>query len=241
MRTLAYGLGLLVLGILAALPFRKSGFERGAADLSDSAQPGYDSSADVSAIRELSLVPQNVWSDAGASPEPIPATAFHQELPVDYGSVAVPLATPPALSARYSAIEPSQPPRTSQASNHPIGSPLFAPTGGCYGPLVGHPDAETAPNPSGTKHWPTHQELAASAPPVWQTSDNFTDRSASRPKLELSAGQQTGQGTPVSFQAATDQAEPRVNDQPQKHLDGSDADAMPQRKRHFIREPVDRS
>lgn len=241
MRTLAYGLGLLAFGILAALPFRKSGFERAAADLSDSAQPGYDSSADVSAMRELSSVSENVWSDADASPEPIPAPALHQELPVDYGSVAVPLATPPALSARYSAIEPSQNPLTGQAFGQPIGSPLFAPSGGFPGPLVGHPDAETTPNPSGTKHWPTAQELAASAPPVWQTSDDFAGRPASRPKLELSAGQQTGQGTPVSFQTATDQAERGLKDQPQKDSDGSDAGAVPQRKRHFIREPVGRN
>lgn len=210
MRTISYGIPILVVGVLAALPFRR---------VPDEPLPGAQTEAvelaAPTALIEIDARANAVWTPpqpAFAPPPAAPPTL--PPLPSDYENVAVPLATPPAIAQRYAAVEPRQPQAAgpAQADSAPSESAFQYQL-----PPAPRAEAEAA---SG---WATHQPLDGHfASPGPSTAD----RQDSKPAVAA---------LKASFpQAATVQPSPPLEPR------GEAAETAPPRKRYYIREPVDR-
>ncbi len=101
MRTISYGIPLLVIGVLAALPFRRVPEEVTAATVAQS-QPLNPPPAMI----EVTDPQPSVWlPPPQIEPAPAPAQPALPDLPGTYESVAVPLETPSVITERYSAVD----------------------------------------------------------------------------------------------------------------------------------------
>lgn len=141
LRMISYGIPILVVGVLAALPFRRVPDEPLAGAQAESVEI-----AAPTALVEIDARANAVWTPPPqAFTPPPPAPPALPPLPSDYENVAVPLATPPVIAQRYAAVEPRQ----QQAADHAEAESAFQ----YQLPPAPRPDAPAA---SG---WATNQPL----------------------------------------------------------------------------------
>ncbi|QEG38853.1 hypothetical protein [Roseimaritima ulvae] len=156
MRTISYGIPILVVGVLAALPFRRVPEE----PLRDGRSEPAERTAPT-ALVEIDSHLNAVWTPPPAAVTPPPAAPpALPPLPSDYEHVAVPLATPPAIAQRYAAIQdPGSPPSTawpgpSTSDSSPSSSLVQAP-----------PPNRQAADLQASTGWETNLPLATAASP----------------------------------------------------------------------------
>lgn len=210
LRTISYGIPILVIGVLAALPFRRVPSEPlpGAkADPVELAPP--------TALVEIDARTNAVWTPPPpAFTPPAETPPALPPLPSDYEHVAVPLATPPAIAQRYAAVEPRQP----QAAAPAQATPAQAESAFQYQlPPAPRVDAQAATG------WATDQPLDGD---FVSAGPSTADRQAAKPAV-------------AALKASFPQAS-AVQPSRQLDPHSETAEPAPPRKRYFIREPVGR-
>ncbi len=218
LRTILYGIPLLAIGVLAALPFRR---DPAAAIETPAAEHSFP--LETSAMVELPSAPQSVWtpSPRDIAHPAIPSTTF-PALPEDYAKVAVPLATPPAIAERFSAVQPD-PWSPGSTSAVPAGSTVAASPQPLSRWQMDLP-IEASPLPNDRPHNPQLEAIA-------------TDRSSSDSAAaeEARATPALAVGFPNVDQHTPRESTPEVAEETEASM--ANADPAP-RKRYFIREPV---
>ncbi|QDS93214.1 hypothetical protein FF011L_19750 [Roseimaritima multifibrata] len=196
MRTISYGIPILILGILAALPFRRTSTE----SVPIATPRSFDSGE--STLREISTGNADLWSP---DPEPPradqPAPAAIPELPSDYNDVAIPMETPPEINDRFSATVPTPVRPPSAWASQRIAIPPAT--------TVSEPAPELAKESSTA-------ESSTAAPPAFRVS--YPNATAARSRVSSETEQQRSALPPTppqpgfgkeSFQPAVEAAKPR--------------------------------
>lgn len=191
MRTISYGIPILILGILAALPFRRASTE----SVPIATPRAFDSGE--STLREISTGNANLWSPDPEPPRAAqPAPAAIPELPSDYNDVAIPMETPPEINDRFSATVPTPVRPPSAWASQRIAIPPAT--------TVSEPTTELA------------KESSTAAPPAFRVSYPNATAARSRASSEIEQQRSALPPTPPqpgfgkeSFQPAAEAAKPR--------------------------------
>ncbi|WP_153558557.1 hypothetical protein [Roseimaritima sediminicola] len=233
MRTISYGIPILFLGVLAALPFRRVPEPSSAS--SEAADPAPET---IQPTALVEVQPRGAWvpSPAELSPRPAPAPA-PPPLPTDYTEVAVPLATPPAIARRYEALEMIEerkrsgadiqyqlPPRTENLAQSGAGWQTDLPLAVAAPPST-QPGPTTQPEPWPQRSSESIAQVADASPP--SPAGMVSEPTGTR--LQRPAAAAASEGTVTALKAS-------FGTRSQPHDAASSSPPAP-RKRYYIREP----
>ncbi len=230
LRTISYGIPILVIGVLAALPFRR---------VPDEPLPGAEVQTPAvtspTALVEIDSHVNAVWTPppvAVAPPRVAPPSL--PPLPDDYEHVAVPLATPPAIAQRYAAVQQTEQLGVNPSlAEHSAADPWAAHRPRDPAQDVAAFQYQLPPQPGPDRQaatgWETDLPLASGAVPA---APSTTDRQDAQPAVAaLKASFPRSAASPSAAQA-----EPTVEFS--RPAPPPAVSSAPPRKRYYIREPV---